>query len=113
MALTVTKLAVYQGQGQANLVCIKVVSAVNDYPTGGYAIPASFFGFNTFEADGFGTGLPPTAGSWALVGDGIGALYGVINPANGNLQLFVATTGVEAAANTNVAYTGFLEALGH
>ena len=116
MALTSTKLAVYRGQGQADLVCIKA-TADTSYPTGGYAVPASLFFFNAYETDGSGSGLPPTIGFYSIEADAMGTpqtWFAAVNPVNGNLQLFVTTTGVEVAAATNVStFNCILEALGH
>jgi hypothetical protein len=113
MALTITKLGVYRGQGQADEVCIKVVTGSADYPTGGYAISPSLFGFNAFEVDSQGTGLPPVADYYSIDGDGVGATFAGINPANGNLQMYVTTTGVEVANNGTPGWTGFLRSYGH
>lgn len=96
-----------------------VVKATGDssYPTGGYAVPASLFGFNAYATDGLGSGNPPTLGNYAILGDAMGTpdtWYSAINPANGNLQLFVTTTGVEVANAVNVStFNVILEALGH
>lgn len=118
MALTATKLQVFRGQGQADIVMIKVVAGnTADYPTGGYTITPGMFGFNAFETDGQGTGLPPVAGYYGILADAMGTpttWFGAINPVNGNLQAIVTTTGVEAASNANVnGFACLLEAYGH
>ena len=113
MALTITKLAVYRGQGQADEVCIKVVTGASDYVTGGYPITPSLFGFNAFETDSGGTGLPPVADYYSIDGDGVGTTFAGINPANGNLQMYVTTTGAEVANAGTPAWTGFLRSYGH
>lgn len=116
MALTATKLAVYRGQGQCDEVCIKATGDTS-YPTGGYAVPASLFGFNAFEVDSLGTGLPPLIGFYTIDSDSMGTpqtWFASVNPANGNLQLFVTTTGVEVAAAVNVStFNCILTAYGH
>jgi len=116
MALTATILAVYRGQGQADEKIVKV-SGDTSYPTGGYAVTPSLFGFNAFEPDSQGTGLPPVIGYYSIVGDCMGTpntWYSAINPVNGNLQLFVTTTGVEVASAVNVStFAAVLDSYGH
>jgi len=118
MALTVTKLAVYRGQGQCDEVTVKVVATnTADYPTGGYAITPSMFGFNAFETDGQGSGIPPVIGYYNIDADSMGTpqtWFGAVNPVQGNLQAFVTTTGVEAASNANVnGFSCILTSYGH
>lgn len=115
MALSATILQETTGMGPYRSVTIKVTGDAS-YPTGGYAVPASLFGGRTFAPSGpiggANQGGPPVAGSYAICGDCVGTPYAVINPANGNLQLFVATTGVEVAnATSETGYSAILEAL--
>ena len=115
MALSATILQETTGMGPYRSVTIKVTGDAS-YPTGGYAVPASLFGGRTFAPSGpiggANQGVPPVAGSYAICGDCVGTPYAVINPANGNLQLFVATTGVEVAnATSETGYSAILEAL--
>jgi hypothetical protein len=113
MALTAVQVQVFRGVDGEDLKLIKVTTGAADYVTGGYPILPSLFLFTGFATDGYGTGLPPVAGNYAIVGDGVGTPYAVINPVNGNLQLFATTTGVELAAGATPAYIGFIEAFGH
>jgi len=116
MALTATKLAVYRGQGQCDEVVVKAVGDAS-YPTGGYPVLPALFGFNAFEVDSLGTGLPPTIGFYSIDADAMGTpqtWYAATNPANGNLQLFVTTTGVEVANAVNVStFACILTSYGH
>jgi len=113
MALTATVLQRINGVGPQRYVMIKVTGDAS-YPTGGYAVTPAMFGFNTFTSDGLGTGAPPSLGTYTISGDLQGNPYSVINPVNNNLQLFVATTGVEVAGATNETGTSvLLEAFGH
>lgn len=116
MALTTTILQKLRSAYGEDAAVIKVTGDAS-YPTGGYAITPVMFGFNSFATDGLGTGLPPVNGNWSLLGDATGtpnAIYGAINPVNGNLQLFVTTTGVEVGSGVSATgYSGVLEALGH
>lgn len=116
MALTATTLQRLSSAYGYNATVVKAVGDTS-YPTGGYAVTPALFGFNAFATDGLGTGLPPTLGNYAILGDAMGTpdtWYSAINPANGNLQLFVTTTGVEVAAAVNVStFAVVLEALGY
>jgi hypothetical protein len=112
MALTVTRLAVYRGQGQADEFCFKLVTGAADYITGGYVITPVLLGLTAFETDSGGTGLPPVADYYSIDGDGVGSAFAVINPANGNLQMFVTTTGVEVGNAGTPAWTGFIRCYG-
>ncbi len=114
MALSSTILQVTEGLGPYRSVIIKATADAS-YPTGGYPIPASLFGGRTFAPSGpiggSSQGPPPTVGNVAIYGDCVGNPYAVLNPANGNLQLFVATTGVEVAASTSeTGYSCILQA---
>lgn len=114
MALSSTILQVTDGAGPYKLVTIKVTGDAS-YPTGGYAVTPALFGGRMFAPSGpiggANQGPPPTVGSWSILGDCSGNPYAVINPANGNLQLFVATTGVEVAnATSETGYSAILEA---
>ena len=112
MALGATVLQRIDGVGPARLVVIKVTGD-SSYPTGGYAVTPAMFGFNSFLSDGLGTGLPPVAGNYTIEGEGVGNVFAGINPANGNLQLYVTTTGVEVGSGVSEAtYVGFLSAMG-
>lgn len=112
MALSSTLIQRLPGIGGYDLRVIKVTGDAS-YPTGGYAVTPALFGFTRFATDELGTGLPPVAGNYAILGDAGGNPYSVINPANGNLQLFVATTGVEVANTTSeTGFSAFLEAFG-
>lgn len=113
MALSSSIVAQYYS-GSEKLVTIKVTGD-SSYPTGGYAVTPALFGFNAFapSADGIGAAVP-VAGAYSILGDAQGNPYSGINPANGNLQLFVATTGAEVASATSETGTSvYLEALGH
>lgn len=113
MALTATILQRIDGVGPERYVAIKVAGD-SSYPTGGYAVTPAMFGFSSFAPDGLGTGLPPVAAFYGIQGEGVGNVFAGINPTNGNLQLYVTTTGVEVANATNEStYVGFLEAFGH
>lgn len=101
-------------QGSEKLVTIKVTGDAS-YPTGGYAVTPALFGLVAFapSADANGPNVP-VAGSYAITADLQGNPYSGVNPANGNLQLFVATTGAEVANTTNETGTSvLLEAYGH
>jgi|SRR5271155_1550755 len=113
MALTVTRLAVYRGQGQCDEFCFKLVTGAADYTTGGYVITPALLSINAFEVDSQGTGLPPVADYYSIDGDGVGSTFAGINPANGNLQMYVTTTGLEVANNGTPAWTGFIRTYGH
>jgi hypothetical protein len=90
------------------------VTGDSSYPTGGYAVTPALFGFSAFATDGLGTGLPPTLGAYQVIADLQGATFSVMNPANGNLQFFVQTTGLEVANATNVSAVNILlQAFGH
>ncbi len=114
MALSATVLQQTDGVGPYRQVTIKVTGDAS-YPTGGYAVTPALFGGRSFAPSGpiggANQGPPPVAGSYAICGDCVGNPYAVINPANGNLQLFVATTGVEVANTTSeTGYSAILEA---
>jgi hypothetical protein len=115
MALSATILQITEGMGPYRAVTIKVTGDAS-YPTGGYAVPASLFGANSFAPSGpiggANQGPPPVAGSYGILGDCVGNPYAVINASTGKLQLFVATTGVEVAnATSETGYSALLEAL--
>jgi hypothetical protein len=113
MAVTGVVTQVLRGLGAEDYKQAKV-SGDASYPTGGYAVPPSAFQFNAFATDGLGTGLPPVLGYYQVIADLQGANYAVINPANGNLQFFVQTTGVEVANAVNVSTVStLLGAFGH
>lgn len=112
MALTVTRQSVYRGQGQSDEFVFKLVTGAADYPTGGYPITPALLGINAFETDSQGTGLPAVP-FYSIEGDGVGATFAGINPANSNLQMFVSTTGAEVANNGTPAWTGFISVYGH
>src|ERR1700751_1299735 len=98
MALTITRTAVYRGQGQCDEFTFKIVTGAADYPTGGYPITPALLGINAFEPDGQGSGIPSVP-NYSLAADGVGATFAGVNPANSNLQMFVTTTGAEVANN--------------
>lgn len=113
MALTVVQLQVLRGIDGEDYKTIKVTGDTS-YPTGGYAITPALFNFQAFATDGYGSGLPPVAAYWLILGDGNGNTFAGINPANGNMQLYVTTTGVEVAGGTTAATSiVFLAAYGH
>jgi hypothetical protein len=113
MALTVVQMQVLRSAYGEDYKVIKVTGDTS-YPTGGYAITPALFNFNAFATDGYGTGLPPVAGNYEILGDGNGNTFAGINPANGNMQLYVTTTGVEVAgASTAATSIVFLGANGH
>ncbi len=114
MALSSTILQVTEGVGPYRLVTIQVTGD-SSYPTGGYAVTPALFGGRTFAGSGpvggANQGPPPVAGNYAILADGVGNPYSGINPSNGNLQLYVATTGVEvASATSETSFKAFLEA---
>lgn len=112
MALTAVLLQRIDGVGPASYRMIKVTGDAS-YPTGGYAVTPALFGLTRFESDGLGSGLAPALGSYSVVADLQGNPYSAVNPANNNLQLFVATTGVEVTSGTSETGTSvLLEALG-
>jgi hypothetical protein len=113
MALTATLLQRLPGIGAEDLRVIKVTGD-SSYPTGGYAVTPALFGFNAFATDVLGTGKPPVAGYYSIVGNGVGAVFPGINPTQGNLQLYVTTTGLEVAAAVDESTAvAFLAAFGH
>ncbi len=114
--MAATLLARYPGIGGEDQHLISFTGDTS-YPTGGYIISPSYFGFNAFAPDGLGTGLPPVLPYW-LVGEsntGVTAdVIAQINPVNGRLQFFVASTGAEVAGAVDVsAFGGYLVAYGH
>ena len=112
MALTATILQVCDGVGPYRLSIIKVAGD-NSYVTGGYTVTPAMFGFSTFAPDGLGSGIPPTLGNYALMADMEGTKFAGVNSANGKLQLYVTTTGVEVGNGvTAVSWSGLLEAYG-
>jgi hypothetical protein len=113
MALTGVVTQVLRGIGAEDYKQVKVTGD-SSYPTGGYPVTPALFQFNAFAPDGLGSGLPPVVGAYQLISDLQGTPYSVINPANGNLQFFVQTTGVEVAAAVNVSTaSSVLGAYGH
>lgn len=113
MPMTSTILQVIRGVGGEDYKVIKVTGDAS-YPTGGYPITPGLFGFNSFATDGLGTGLPATVGAVIPITDLVTTPYGIINPANGNLQLIVTATNVEVAnAVSEVGYSSLLAAYGH
>src|SRR5216684_9403601 len=94
MALTATPRARYNADGE--FLQVLQVTADNAYPTGGYPLPPALFNFVGFAPSSDAIG--PNIVAWANVT--VQAAHQlnpspVINPANGNLQFFVPTTGVE------------------
>ena len=112
MALTVTRQAVYRGQGQCDEFVFKLVTGAADYVTGGYVITPALLGINAFETDGQGAGIPSIP-VYSIEGDGVGNPFAGVNPANGNLQLYVTTTGAEVANGATPGWTGYISVYGH
>jgi len=85
------------------------------YPTGGYALPASTFFFNTYAATSdFQLQIPPVFGPVGIWADGQVATYSIIFSATGNLGFAVSSTGLEVANTTNVtAVKTLICAFGH
>lgn len=115
MALSATIVQITEGIGPYRSVTIKVTGD-SSYPTGGYAVTPALFGARSFAPSGpiggSSQGPPPVVGNYGILGDCVGNPYAVINASTGNLQLFVATTGVEVASTTNeTGYSALLEAL--
>lgn len=82
------------------------------YPTGGYSIPASLFGFNAFMRQPF-IDSPTVAPAIIAADRNATANVAEINLSTGKLQLF-APSGAEVAAATNVStFRVILEAFGH
>lgn len=113
MAPTTAIQQVMRGVGAEDYKVIKFTGDTS-YPTGGYAVTPAMFGFNAFATDGQGTGLPPVVGAYQVVSDMVTVNYGIVNPANGNLQVIVSSTNVEVANTTTAAtYSTLLGAFGH
>jgi hypothetical protein len=113
MAITGVPIQVLRSVGAEDYRITKVTGDTA-YPTGGYPITPALFGFSAFANDGIGNGIPPTVGYYSVVSDLVNTPYSVINPANGNLQLFVTATNVEVANGTTAAgYSACLSAFGH
>ena len=113
MAPTTAIQQTLRGVGAEDYKVIKLTGDTS-YPTGGYAITPAMFGFNAFATDGQGTGLPPVVGSYSVLSDMGVVNYGVVNPANGNLQVIVSATNAEIANGLTAAtYSTLLGAFGH
>lgn len=113
MAPTTAIQQTLRGVGAEDYRVIKFTGDTS-YPTGGYVITPAMFGFNSFATDGQGTGLPPTVGAYNIFADMVIVNYGIINPANGNLQIIVTSTNLEIANTTTaVTYSTLLGAFGH
>lgn len=91
------------------------ITGDTSYPTGGYALTAADFGFNTFAVAFGGSGKPPAAGAAVVLSSNAVAqsLYSVQNQTNGNWQLYSAL-GTEETSTTDVsAVSAFVKAIGH
>jgi hypothetical protein len=108
MAVTATLLARYPGIGGEDQHLVKIAGDTA-YPTGGYALTPANFSFTRFAPDGIGTGLPPVLPYW-IVGtfdnNTTAEFDAKVNPVNGNLQLFVSSTGAEVANGVDVSAQG-------
>jgi hypothetical protein len=103
MALTSTPLLKWNLQ-PSEALSIVVLTGDASYPTGGYPVtPALFFLTAFASTSDFQLQAPPTFAPYLLGADGQGGTYATINQANGNLQLFVSSTGAEVANATNVS----------
>ena len=103
MALTSTPLFKWNLQ-PSEAISIVILTGDTSYPTGGYPVTPGLFFFNAFASTSdFQLQQPPASLSYVLGADFQGGTYATINPANGNLQLFVSSTGVEVANTTNVS----------
>lgn len=103
MALTSTPLLKFNLQ-PSEALSVVILTGDTAYPTGGYPVTPGLFFFNTFASTSdFQLQQPPTFAPYFLGADGQGGTYATINQANGNLQLFVSSTGAEVALNTNVS----------
>ena len=101
--------------GASEFFAIVEVDGDASYPTGGYALPASTFFFNTYAATSdFQLQIPPVFGPVGIWADGQVATYSIIFSATGNLGFAVSSTGLEVANTTNVtAVKTLLCAFGH
>jgi hypothetical protein len=114
---TATLIARYPGIGGEDQHVINLAGD-SSYVTGGYVITPAMFGFNAFATDGLGTGLPPVAAPYWIVGPydtTTTAEFDIkVNPTTGALQFYVSSTGAEAASASSTATGGaILVAYGH
>lgn len=114
--MAATLLARYPGIGAEDQHLIAFTGDTS-YPTGGYILTPAYFSFNAFASDGLGTGAPPLVPYWIVGETNTGTTADVIaqvNPANGRLQFFVASTGAEVANGVDVSAFGIIAvAYGH